>query len=73
MDGLMDRVIRSELGLPRHRPSARRAAVELARREALLAELNAIDGLRWGASASPPTVIRAREAIEEARERPLDQ
>lgn len=73
MDGLMDRVIRSELGLPRHRPSARRAAVELARREALLAELNAIDGLRWGASASHPTVIRAREAIEEARERPLDQ
>ena len=41
--------------------------------EALLAELNAIDGLRWGASASHPTVIRAREAIEEARERPLDQ
>lgn len=73
MDGLMDGVIRSELGLPRHRPSARRAAVELARREALLAELNAIDGLRWGASASHPTVIRAREAIEEARERPLDQ
>lgn len=73
MDGLMDGVIRSELGLPRHRPSARRAAVELARREALLAELNAIDGLRWGASASHPTVIRAREAIKEARERPLDQ
>ena len=73
MDGLMDRIIRSELGLPRHRPSARRAAVELARREALLAELNAIDGLRWGASASHPAVIRAREAIEEARERPLDQ
>ena len=73
MDGLMDGVIRSELGLPRHRPSARRAAVELARREALLAELNAIDGLRWGASASHPTVIRTREAIEEARERPLDQ
>ena len=45
MDGLMDGVIRSELGLPRHRPSARRAAIELARREALLAELNAIDGL----------------------------
>ena len=41
--------------------------------EALLAELNAIDGLRWGASASHPTVIRAHEAIEEARERPLDQ
>ena len=73
MDGLMDGVIRSELGLPRHRPSARRAAVELACREALLAELNAIDGMRWGASASHPTVIRAREAIEEARERPLDQ
>lgn len=73
MDGLMDGVIRAELGLPRHRPSARRAAVELARREALLAELNAIDGLRWGVSASRPDVIRAREAIEEARERPLDQ
>ena len=54
-------------------PRQERAAVELARREALLAELNAIDGLRWGASASHPTVIRAREAIEEARERPLDQ
>lgn len=73
MDGLMDGVIRSELGLPRHRPSARRAAIELARREALLAELNVIDGLRWGVSASHPAVIRAREAIEEARERPLDQ
>lgn len=73
MDGLVDGVIRDELGLSRHRPSARRAAVELARREALLAELNVIDGLRWGVSASHPAVIRAREAIEEARERPLDQ
>lgn len=73
MDGLMDGVIRSELGLPRHRPSARRAAVELARREALLAELNAIDGMTWGTSTSRPSVVRALEAIDEARERPLDQ
>lgn len=55
MDGLMDGVIRGELGLPRHRPTARRAAVELARREALLAELNAIDGTRWGVSAHAQT------------------
>lgn len=73
MDGLMDGVIRSELGLPRHRPSARRAAVELARREALLAELNVIDGMTWGTSTSRPSVVRALEAIDEARERPLDQ
>ena len=73
MDGLMDGVIRSELGLPRHRPTARRAAVELARREALLAELNVIDGMTWGTSTSRPSVVRALEAIEEARERPLDQ
>lgn len=73
MDGLMDGVIREELGLSRHRPSARRAAVELARREALLAELDVIDGLSWGSSKTRPAVIRAHEAIDEARERPLDQ
>ena len=48
LDRLVDGVLRGKLGLPAHRVTAARRALELARREALLAELDVIDGLSWG-------------------------
>ncbi|WP_322290276.1 hypothetical protein [Paratractidigestivibacter sp.] len=66
MDELFDHQIRAELGLRTPRPTHARAAVELARRRALLAELNAIDGTRWGASQKGRTVQSALEEVERA-------
>ena len=66
MDELFDKQIRAELGLHAPRPSRNRAALELARRRALLAELNAIDGTRWGASRKGRTVQAALEEVERA-------
>ncbi len=69
LDGLVDGVIRRELGLPRHRENKAREALELARREALLAELDAVDAMSWGTSDSGPEALRARELVDEARSR----
>lgn len=66
MDGLVDGVIRMGLGLPDRKLSFARREVERARREALLAELNAIDGLSWGASESDPYVLKAKDDVEYA-------
>ncbi|WP_321973504.1 hypothetical protein [Paratractidigestivibacter sp.] len=66
MDELFDHQIRAELGLRTPRPTHARAAVELTRRRALLAELNAIDGTRWGASQKGRTVQSALEEVERA-------
>lgn len=68
MDRLLDGVIRSRLGLPRHRTAKERQSLELARREALLAELDVIDGVHWGVSELDPAVIKARESVEEAHD-----
>lgn len=68
MDRLLGGVIRSRLGLPRHRTTKERQSLELARREALLAELDAIDGVHWGVSELDPAAIKARESVEEARD-----
>ena len=68
MDRLLDGVIRSRLGLPRHRTSKERQSLELTRREALLAELDVIDGVHWGVSKLDPAAIKARESVEEARD-----
>lgn len=69
MDGLIDGIIRPRLGLGAHRPRLERRSLELARREALLSELDAIDGLSWGVSERAPRVIKAQEDVEEAKER----
>lgn len=68
MDRLLDGVIRGKLGMPRHRTAKERQSLELARREALLAELDAIDGVHWGVSELDPAAIKARESVEEARD-----
>lgn len=68
MDRLLDGVIRSRLGLPRHRTAKERQSLELARREALLTELDVIDGVHWGVSELDPAAIKARESVEEARD-----
>ena len=68
MDRLLDGVIRGKLGMPRHRTAKERQSLELARREALLAELDAIDGVHWGVSELNPAAIKARESVEEARD-----
>ena len=49
--------------------TAARRALELVRREALLAELDAIDGLSWGVSEKRLSVVKARESVEEALDR----
>lgn len=69
MDGLIDGIIRPRLGLGAHRPRLERRSLELARREALLSELDTIDGLSWGVSERAPRVIKAQEDVEEAKER----
>jgi len=69
LDRLVDGVLRGKLGLPAHRVTATRRALELARREALLAELDAIDGLSWGVSEKRLSVVKARESVEEALDR----
>ena len=69
MDALIDGTVRGELGLAKPKPSSARASFELARREALLSELNVIDGLSWGTSENAPEVVNARARIEEARDR----
>ena len=69
LDGLVDGVLRRDLGLPRPRASKARAALELARREALLAELDAADGVSWGTSDGGTEVLRARELVDEAKSR----
>lgn len=69
LDGLVDGVVRRDLDLPRPRATKARKALELARREALLAELNAVDGMSWGTSSSGAEVLRARELVEEAKSR----
>ena len=69
LDRLVDGVLRGKLGLPAHRVTAARRALELARREALLAELDAIDGLSWGVSEKRLSVVKARESVEEALDR----
>jgi hypothetical protein len=66
MDELFDKQIRADLGLRPPHPSRDRAALELARRRALLAELNAIDGTRWGASRKGRTAQAALEEVERA-------
>lgn len=69
LDRLVDGVLRGKLGLPAHRVTAARRALELARREELLAELDAIDGLSWGVSEKRLSVVKARESVEEALDR----
>ncbi len=69
LDGLVDGVLRRDLGLPRPRASKARAALELSRREALLAELDAADGVSWGTSDGGTEVLRARELVDEAKSR----
>ena len=69
LDRLVDGVLRGKLGLPAHRVTAARRALELARREALLAELDVIDGLSWGVSEKRLSVVKAREGVEEALDR----
>lgn len=69
LDRLVDGVLRGKLGLPAHRVTAARRALELARREALLAELDVIDGLSWGVSEKRLSVMKARESVEEALDR----
>ena len=69
LDGLIDGVVRQKLGLTRHRPNESRATLELARRELLLAELNAVDGMSWGTSDSSPEALLARERVDEALSR----
>ncbi len=69
LDGLVDGVIRRSLGMPSHRTSTRRATLELARREALLAELNTVDEMSWGTSGSGAEALHAREAMDKARSR----
>lgn len=69
LDRLVDGVLRGKLGLPAHRVTAARRALELARREALLAELDVIDGLSWGVSEKRLSVAKAREGVEEALDR----
>lgn len=69
LDRLVDGVLRGKLGLPAHRVTAARRALELARREALLAELDVIDGLSWGVSEKRLSVVKARESVEEALDR----
>lgn len=69
LDRLVDGVLRGKLGLPAHRVTAARRALELARREALLAELDVIDGLSWGVSETRLSVVKARESVEEALDR----
>lgn len=69
LDGLIDGVVRHELGLPRPRAAKAREALELARREALLAELDAVDGMSWGTSGAGAEALRARELVDEARSR----
>lgn len=66
MDGLIDGAVRRDLGLPRRRVGKARGRLELARREALLAELEGIDGLSWGVSDSRPEVLWAKEAVGRA-------
>lgn len=69
LDRLVDGVLRGKLGLPAHRVTAARRALELARREALLAELDVIDGLSWGVSEKRLSVVKAGESVEEALDR----
>lgn len=69
LDRLVDGVLRGKLGLPAHRVTAARRALELTRREALLAELDVIDGLSWGVSEKRLSVVKARESVEEALDR----
>lgn len=69
MDALIDGTVRRELGLARPRPATARAILELARREALLSELNAIDGSSWGTSNMEPEVVAALVKVDEARSR----
>lgn len=69
MDGLVDGSIRRGLGLPIPRPSRGRASLELARREALLCELDAVDGMNWGTSRDAPAVRKALEDVEYAKAR----
>lgn len=69
LDGLIDGVVRRKLGLPRPRAAKPRETLELARREALLAELDAVDGVSWGTSGAGPEALRARELVDEARSR----
>lgn len=71
LDGLIDGVVRRELGLPRPRAAKARDALELARREALLAELDAVDGMSWGTSGAGAEAKRALELVDEAKKPPL--
>lgn len=66
MDGLVDGVIRRALGLPAPRPRKERFSLELARREALLSELNEVDGVHWGTSDKAPAVLAAKCRVDEA-------
>lgn len=68
MDALIDGAVRRDLGLTRNRPGLRRADLELARREALLAELDVIDGLSWGRSSEDPRVRHVHARVAEAAE-----
>lgn len=67
MDGLVDGVIRQKLGLPRRRPGKKSIAIERARRDLLLCELNAIDGHTWGASTSGPEYLSLLARADEAK------
>lgn len=69
LDGLVDGVLRKELGLRAPRHGADRAALELARREALLAELDVVDGLSWGVSEDASLVRKAKADVDEALDR----
>ncbi len=67
MDDLVDGVIREGLGLPRRRPGEKRLAIERARRDLLLCELNAVDGHTWGASTSGPEYLSLLARLAEAK------
>ena len=66
MDALIDGTIRRDLGLKTRSVTPERALLERRRREALLAELNVIDGLSWGTSCNNPSVVFAKRRVESA-------
>ncbi len=67
MDDLVDNVIRQKLGMRRRRPGEKRLAIERARRDLLLCELNAIDGHTWGTSQSSPEYLNCLARLAEAK------
>ncbi|MDO4849241.1 MAG: hypothetical protein Q4B45_05680 [Coriobacteriia bacterium] len=68
MDNLVDGTLRRKLGLARRRPGAEKLALERARRDLLLCELNSVDGRHWGISESSAEYESLLARVEVAKD-----